>query len=200
MNEIYLKKLWDVLQNRFDVGTYDEFKSHMTTTEQRKKFYDAVNAKNFDIGPYDAFEAHLSGQLIPLHNPNQQEFRDQMETKWHVCQDGFPDDGIAYGCKSTTIRVLKHLLGLNDVNDGVYGNQFLKLLGDNGIITPDQAEQYQKDHSFKVTKDVYNKIYHMKHPTSDQDALKSTSDLQQPINEVVKINLKKALKELFQEK
>ena len=164
MNEIYLKKLWDALQGNFDVGTYEEFKSHMGTPELRKKFYDVITAEHFDIGPYDAYESHLSGQLISLHYNNQQEFKDQVNTKWYVCKDGFPVDGIPYGCKSNTIRTMKHLLGLNDPNDGVYGNELLKLLSDSGIIGAGQSQQYMKDHSFKITQDVYDKIYQMKHP------------------------------------
>jgi hypothetical protein len=73
MNEIELKKLWDALQTKFDVGTFDEFKSKMATPEMRKKFYDAASSK-FDLGSYDAYEKRLMlhGQQTtpPKQQPN----------------------------------------------------------------------------------------------------------------------------------
>lgn len=155
---VYLKRLWNALQGNLDVGTYEEFKSHMTTPELRKKFYDAVTAENFDIGPWGAFEAHLSGQLIPAYVGTAKEFVDQKSTNWMVCKDGFPPSGIPYGCKSDTIRLIKHMLGLSSTNDGVYGNDFIQQLVNDGFITPDKGEQYKKDHSFRITKDLYNQI------------------------------------------
>lgn len=190
MNETNLKKLWDGFQGVFDIGTYAEFKIKMATPTQRQNFYNAIRAEGYDLGPYDTYEARISGQLIPTNISYEQEFRDQKNTKWYVCKDGFPVDGIPYGCKSTTIRIMKHMLGLNDPNDGVYGNQFLKSLSDNSLITPDQAEQYMKDHSLKITKDLYDKLFHMKHPTNNEDVLKQ-------VNESVKIATKKVLKSYF---
>lgn len=59
MDEI--KKLYDAVSQKFDVGTFDEFSGKMTDVESRKRFYDVVSEKGFDIGDYDTYEQRLSG-------------------------------------------------------------------------------------------------------------------------------------------
>jgi hypothetical protein len=77
MNEIELKKLWDKLQGKLNVGTFDSFKSKMNTVDKRKTFYNKYyeqlkNDYNLNIGEYNDFEKRLSGIVNPPPNPNQQ--------------------------------------------------------------------------------------------------------------------------------
>jgi hypothetical protein len=64
MNEIELKKLYDKLQGKLDVGTFDVFKSKMSNTESRKRFYDKyhdkLSDKGFNLGNYTDYEKRLS--------------------------------------------------------------------------------------------------------------------------------------------
>jgi hypothetical protein len=65
MNETELKTLWDKLQGKLNVGTFESFKNKMTTQEQRKRFFDKYYQKlkdefNFTLGNYDDFEKRLS--------------------------------------------------------------------------------------------------------------------------------------------
>lgn len=65
MNETELKTLWDKLQGKLNVGTFESFKNKMTTQEQRKRFFDKFYQKlkdefNFTLGNYDDFEKRLS--------------------------------------------------------------------------------------------------------------------------------------------
>lgn len=59
MNED-LKKLYDAVSSKFEIGSFDSFQSKMQTTESRKGFYDAVSAKGYDLGDYDSYESRLS--------------------------------------------------------------------------------------------------------------------------------------------
>lgn len=65
MNESELKTLWDKLQGKLNVGTFESFKNKMTSQEQRKRFFDKFYQKlkdefNFTLGNYDDFEKRLS--------------------------------------------------------------------------------------------------------------------------------------------
>jgi hypothetical protein len=62
MNEIELHKLYDVVSKEFDIGDFESFKTHMSTTDDRKKFYDMVMDEGFDLGDYGNFEKRLSGE------------------------------------------------------------------------------------------------------------------------------------------
>lgn len=54
-----LQSLYGAVSNKFDVGTYDEFKSKMDTPEKRKSFYDVVSSNGFDLGDYQSYEQRL---------------------------------------------------------------------------------------------------------------------------------------------
>lgn len=58
MDEI--EKLYNAVSQQFDIGTIEEFKSKMATTDDRRKFYDVVS-QQFDIGDYDSYEQRLGG-------------------------------------------------------------------------------------------------------------------------------------------
>jgi hypothetical protein len=60
MDNQALKSLFDKVDAKFDIGTFEEFKGKMQTTEQRKKFFDKVSEK-FNIGTYSEFEKRLAG-------------------------------------------------------------------------------------------------------------------------------------------
>jgi hypothetical protein len=69
MNEIELKKIWDKLQGKLDVGTFDVFKSKMSDTESRKRFYDnyhdKLSDKGVELGDYKTYENTLSNPTTP---------------------------------------------------------------------------------------------------------------------------------------
>lgn len=59
MNEIELKKLYDKVSTKLDIGDYPTFKSKMQTPEDRKKFFDKTSEK-INLGEYSEFEKRLS--------------------------------------------------------------------------------------------------------------------------------------------
>lgn len=61
MNEQELRKLFDAVSVKYNVGTWEQFKSKMQTVEQRKSFYNAISNK-FNIGDYNSYEKRLSGE------------------------------------------------------------------------------------------------------------------------------------------
>lgn len=60
MNETALKSLFDKVDAKFDIGTFEEFKGRMKTAEQRKKFHSKISEK-FDIGTFEDMEKRLAG-------------------------------------------------------------------------------------------------------------------------------------------
>lgn len=69
MNEVSLKKLWEGISKKFNIGTYDEFKVAMSDPIRRKKFYDVVTSKKLDIGTYQEFETKIGVNTQQLPNP-----------------------------------------------------------------------------------------------------------------------------------
>jgi peptidoglycan hydrolase-like protein with peptidoglycan-binding domain len=69
MNEVSLKKLWEGISKKFNVGTYDEFKVAMSDPIRRKKFYDVVTSKKLDIGTYQEFETKIGVNTQQPPNP-----------------------------------------------------------------------------------------------------------------------------------
>lgn len=61
MDEKELQALYNAMSNKFDVGDYQQFRSRMQTTDDRKRFYDVVSQKGFDIGDYESFETRIGG-------------------------------------------------------------------------------------------------------------------------------------------
>lgn len=61
MDEKELKKLYDAMSSQFDVGDFNQFRSKMQTTDDRKRFYDKISAEGMDIGDYDSFETRIGG-------------------------------------------------------------------------------------------------------------------------------------------
>ncbi|MGN6440200.1 MAG: hypothetical protein ACTHMM_26980 [Agriterribacter sp.] len=61
MDEKELERLYKAMSEKFDVGDYQTFQSRMQTTDDRKRFYDAVSTKGIDLGEYKTFESRLSG-------------------------------------------------------------------------------------------------------------------------------------------
>ena len=60
MIEANLKKLYDNVSAKFDIGDYDTFKKKMQTREGRKRFFDKVSEK-YNIGTFEAMEIKLMG-------------------------------------------------------------------------------------------------------------------------------------------
>lgn len=69
MNEVSLKKLWEGISKKFNIGTYDEFKVAMSDPIRRKKFYDVVTSKKLDIGTYQEFETKIGVNTQQPPNP-----------------------------------------------------------------------------------------------------------------------------------
>lgn len=61
MDEKELELLFNAMSKQFDVGNWETFKSKMTNTESRKKFYDAISNEGLDLGDYNEYEQRLSG-------------------------------------------------------------------------------------------------------------------------------------------
>ena len=59
MNEDY-KKLYEAVSASLDIGDYNSFLSKMNTSDDRRKFYDAVSNAGFDLGDYNEYESRLA--------------------------------------------------------------------------------------------------------------------------------------------
>ena len=64
-----LGSLYGAVSQKFDIGSEADFRAKMQTTEDRKKFYDAVSGKGFDLGDYNAYETRL-GEVKKKNLPN----------------------------------------------------------------------------------------------------------------------------------
>ena len=53
-----VKKVYDAVSKKYDVGTLDEFKADMKDPKKNRKVYDVVS-KDFDVGSYDTFQQDL---------------------------------------------------------------------------------------------------------------------------------------------
>jgi hypothetical protein len=96
MNETELKTLWDKLQGKLNVGTFESFKNKMSTQEKRKRFFDKFFQKlkddfNFTLGNYNDFERRLT-----LTSTNTQ-------LKYSGCPEVHP---VKYGCKNNLVKDL----------------------------------------------------------------------------------------------
>ena len=54
-----LKSLFEFASSHIDLGNYEEFVANMSTTENRKSFYDFATNYGLDLGDYDAYENAL---------------------------------------------------------------------------------------------------------------------------------------------
>ena len=54
-----LKKLYESISTKFDVGSFDDFSAKMETEDMRKSFYDTVSGKGIDLGDYEQYESRL---------------------------------------------------------------------------------------------------------------------------------------------
>jgi len=54
-----LKKLYEAISTKFDVGSFDDFSAKMETEDMRKSFYDTVSGKGIDLGDYEQYESRL---------------------------------------------------------------------------------------------------------------------------------------------
>ncbi|WP_456867570.1 MuF-C-terminal domain-containing protein [Galbibacter sp. BG1] len=54
-----LESLYKAVSGKYDIGTYDDFKAKMQTSEDRKNFYDVISSKGLDLGDYDQYESRL---------------------------------------------------------------------------------------------------------------------------------------------
>ena len=61
MDEKELQRLYDAMSGKFDIGDFGSFKSKMQTSDDRKRFYDAIGSEGFDLGDYSTYEKRLSG-------------------------------------------------------------------------------------------------------------------------------------------
>jgi hypothetical protein len=63
-----LKKLYDGVSAKYNIGDFKTFSNKMQSADSRRKFYDQVSPK-LDIGDFDSFEAKVSTQA-PAVKPN----------------------------------------------------------------------------------------------------------------------------------
>jgi hypothetical protein len=59
-----LKKLYESISTKFDVGSFDEFSAKMETEDMRKSFYDTVSGKGIDLGDYEEYESRLKKKIL----------------------------------------------------------------------------------------------------------------------------------------
>ncbi len=62
-----LKKVYDAVSTKYDLGTYDEFQQKVQDPTRRKKLYDAVS-NDFDLGDYNTFNQKLGFDSTEVKN------------------------------------------------------------------------------------------------------------------------------------
>lgn len=65
---VELRKLYEKINQKYDVGTLDEYLEKMYKSEKRRILYDAVN-KDFDLGNFEEFEDNLEFNSV-YETPN----------------------------------------------------------------------------------------------------------------------------------
>lgn len=72
VNEANLSKLYGDLIDKFDLGSYEEYKQKMDNEELRKSLYDAITKKIKDtnFGTWEEFNEHLGYTLSVTRSPN----------------------------------------------------------------------------------------------------------------------------------
>lgn len=54
------KILYDAVSKKYNVGSYDEFKTKLQDQAKRKAFYEGVG-KEYDLGTFDEFQQKIDG-------------------------------------------------------------------------------------------------------------------------------------------
>jgi len=74
-----LKKVYDAVSTKFDLGTYDEFAQKIKDPIRRKKLFDAVS-NDFDLGDYNTFNQKLGFDSQEVKQQQKQDFAGAINT------------------------------------------------------------------------------------------------------------------------
>lgn len=123
MNEIELRKLWDKLQGKINVGDFERFKGLMSDVESRKRFHDKYYNKlknlGFDLQSYDEYERRLSSNVDTDggggNSGGGNSGGGRVSRRYHDC----PTGPYTQGCRSEVVRKVQKCIGVKD--DSLFG-------------------------------------------------------------------------------
>ena len=186
MNEIELKRIWVLLTNMFDMGsfTYDQFKQKMSTPDGRKGFFEKYG-QTIKLGTFDEYEKKLVGLSSPEVKTVTTKYVTQYpnDTKPNKAFKSRPcDENVfpwTYGCKNRKIGQMNDIY-FGDTYGDIYGNNLYTKLESLGSFKSPGEKDGQ----------ISEKIYNM----TLQDSLQENKKI------VVKETVKKVLKERLNKK
>ena len=190
MNEIELKRIWVLLTNTFDMGTftYDQFKQKMSTPDGRKGFFEKYG-QTIKLGTFDEYEKKLVGSSSPevktvttnyvTKYPSTQ--NPKKAFNWKPCDENtYP---WTYGCKNTKIGQMNLSL-FGDRYGDIFGDELMNALESYGYFGGPNEKNGQ------ISKTIYDKVTVRDAQQQNESANKK----------VVKETVKKVLKERLNKK
>lgn len=73
-----IKKLYDIVSEKYDFGDYNTFESYMNDSEKRRKVYDIISEK-YDFGDYDNFNNMVGSAPSAPSAPSAEEVAESMQ-------------------------------------------------------------------------------------------------------------------------
>jgi hypothetical protein len=204
MNEVELKKIWDLLISKYDASgvTYEDFKQKMSSVDGRKRFFNKYTSKGLNLGDYNTYEKKLSSVQSPIPQekttpspkttdstpPEEKTVTTNYVTKypstqnpkkaftWKSCDENtYP---WTYGCKNTKI---------GQMNMSLFGDRYGDIFGDE-LMNALEAYGYfggSNEKKGEISKTIYDKV-------TVRDAQQQNESFNK---KVIKETVKKVLKE-----
>ena len=162
-----VKKVYDAVSKKYDVGTLDEFKADMKDPKKNRKVYDVVS-KDFDVGSYDTFQQDLgangkkkdTGSVSPSASSPKPD------------QTGQPVGTAGSDPKQVTANYKNNSLTASDVGkvngDGITPDMVKNAINNNGKNLSDAKNapsNYSSQYLVKQKQDVDAQIDKLSHQT-----------------------------------
>jgi hypothetical protein len=177
MNEVEIKKLWDLLSSKYDMGTYtyEEFKKRMSTPEGVKGFYKKYGQ---ELGLNDTQEKTVTTNYVTKYPSTQ---NPKKAFTWKPCDENtYP---WTYGCKNTKIGQMNLSL-FGDRYGDIFGDELMNALESYGYFGGSNEKKGE------ISKTIYDKVTVRDAQQQNESANKK----------VVKETVKKVLKERLNKK
>jgi hypothetical protein len=145
-----LRLFWERVSNtKFDIGTYENFKSAMADPNRRKKFYDNATSNGLDIGTFEEFEKKILGDTTPTLKTTTVTFEKTPEDKTPTkqCSD-FPFE---LGCVNPKIGDFNAATFRGDRHNDTYTASVQRYLDSLRWFTKENPNK-------KLTLDIWNEF------------------------------------------
>jgi len=175
MNEVEIKKLWDLLTSKYDMGTYtyEEFKKRMSTPEGVKGFYTKYGK---ELGLDNTQEKIVKTKYVTQY-PNQTSNKKAFKSK--PCDENvFP---WTYGCKNNKI---------GQMNMVYFGDRYGDIFGDelNGELLSLGYYNAPGQKKGEITQFIYDEV--MKDSLQESEKLERKKIVKETVKNILKERLK----------